>query len=79
MESVGLAQDGRCDLPLTQDDLGEATGLSVVHVNRTLQDLRGQGLLTFGQGRLTIHAWGALTRLADFQPDYLHLRAAKGA
>lgn len=74
-EEAGLAQDGSCPLPLTQGDLGEATGLSQVHVNRTLQELRAQGLISFGRGTLTIHDWDALVRVADFRPDYLHLRA----
>ncbi len=76
MEAVGLAQDASCDLRLTQLHLSEATGLSVVHVNRTLQDLRSQGLISFGKGRLTIHDWNALARVGEFRADYLHLRPA---
>ena len=72
MEAVGLAQDRSCHLGLTQEDLGQATGLSLVHVNRTLQDLRGQGLISFAQGRLTIHDWDRLVEVGDFRPDYLH-------
>jgi CRP-like cAMP-binding protein len=74
MEAVGLAQDASCDLRLTQVDLSEATGLSVVHVNRTLQELRKQGLISFGRGTLTVHDWEALARVGDFRSDYLHLR-----
>jgi CRP-like cAMP-binding protein len=77
MEAVGLAQDRSCHLGLTQEDLGQATGLSLVHVNRTLQDLRGQGLISFGQGRLTIHDWDALVEVGDFRDDYLHLREGR--
>lgn len=72
MEAVGLAQDGSCHLGLTQEDLSQATGLSLVHVNRTLQDLRGQGLISFGQGRLTIHDWDRLVEVGDFRDDFLH-------
>ena len=72
MEAVGLAQDKSCYLGLTQEHLGQATGLSLVHVNRTLQDLRGQGLISFGQGRLTIHDWGRLVEVGDFRDDFLH-------
>jgi CRP-like cAMP-binding protein len=72
---AGLAEQGdTCPLPVTQADLGEATGRSVVHINRTLQDLRAQGLIGFGQGRLTIHDWKALVELGDFRMDYLHLQ-----
>ena len=73
MEAVGRAKDGHCALPITQADLSDASGLSFVHVNRTLQDLREMGLITFGRGQLTIHDWDALALLADFRPDYLHL------
>ena len=76
MEEAGLAAQGSCALPLTQEDLSEATGLSHVHVNRTLQDLRARGLISFEQGRLTIHDWDGLARLGEFQVDYLHLRSA---
>jgi CRP-like cAMP-binding protein len=72
MEAVGLAQDKSCYLGLTQEHLGQATGLSLVHVNRTLQDLRGQGLISFGQGRLTIHDWNRLVQVGDFRDDFLH-------
>ena len=79
MEAVGLAQDQSCQLGLTQEDLGQATGLSLVHVNRTLQDLRGQGLISFGQGRLTIHDWDRLVQVGDFRSDYLHLGPVESA
>ncbi|TNC48544.1 Crp/Fnr family transcriptional regulator [Rubellimicrobium rubrum] len=79
MEAAGLAAEGTCALALTQAGLSEATGLSHVHVNRTLQDLRARGLVSFGQGQLTIHDWDALARLGEFTPDYLHLRSAAPA
>jgi CRP-like cAMP-binding protein len=75
MEAVGLVHDGGCYLGLTQTDLREATGLSSVHIHRTLQELRERSLLTFGQGRLTILDWAALARLGDFRTDYLHQHA----
>jgi CRP-like cAMP-binding protein len=77
MQVEGLAQDGTCPLPVTQADLSEATGMSAVHVNRTLQELRALGLIAFGHGTLTIHDWEALVELADFRSDYLHLRASE--
>jgi CRP-like cAMP-binding protein len=79
MEAAGLAQDRSCHLGLTQQHLSEATGLSAVHVNRTLQELRAQALITFGQGRLTIHDWDELARVGDFRADYLHLPRAQAA
>lgn len=46
-----------------------------MHVNRTLQELRTQGLISFGQGRLTAHDWDALARMGDFRANYLPLGA----
>lgn len=73
MDAAGLVQDGGCHLGLTQQHLSEATGLSPVHVNRTLQQLRAMGFLSFGQGRLTVHDWDGLRQVADFRSDYLHV------
>jgi CRP-like cAMP-binding protein len=73
MEAIGRTRDGSCALPITQADLSDATGLSVVHVNRTLKDLREMRLVTHTKGQLTIHDWEALMLLADFRPGYLHL------
>jgi hypothetical protein len=49
-------------------------GLSHVHTNRTIQELRRRGSISFAHGKLTIHDWDGLARLGDFQADYLHLR-----
>jgi CRP-like cAMP-binding protein len=74
LRAVGLTQDHSCSLPLTQEELGDACGLSTVHVNRTLQELRGDGLIAFHHGRLTILDWARLQEVAEFDPAYLHLR-----
>jgi CRP-like cAMP-binding protein len=71
LENLGLARNKTCDLPLTQLHLSQATGLSRIHVNRSCQELRKKGLLSFEHGRLIIHDWAALTRLAQFDPRYL--------
>ncbi|HVG47123.1 MAG TPA: Crp/Fnr family transcriptional regulator [Rubellimicrobium sp.] len=76
LDVVGLVEDGSCHVGLVQQDLSEAMGLSVVHINRTVQELRTRQLISFSQGKLTIHDWDGLARLGDFQPDYLHLRDA---
>jgi CRP-like cAMP-binding protein len=73
LNSVGLAQDGRCDLPLTQNDLAEATGLTAVHVNRTLQELRGDGLIELERKQLRILDLGRMMDVSAFDPNYLHL------
>jgi CRP-like cAMP-binding protein len=71
--AVGLCRDDSCDWPLTQNDLADATGLTAVHVNRTLQDLRGRGLVELRGKRLTIPDFAALAKVAMFDPAYLHL------
>ena len=79
MREVGLVEGGTCPFPVTQADLAEMSGLSPVHINRTLQTLREQGLISFGRGTLTIHDWDALVELGDFRSDYLHLEMPKAA
>jgi len=70
----GFASGDCCDFPATQEVLGEALALTSVHVNRTLQLLRQTGLVEFSGGRLTIHDFNRLADLAEFDPQYLHLR-----
>ncbi|KQP38319.1 Crp/Fnr family transcriptional regulator [Methylobacterium sp. Leaf104] len=72
LHAVGLARDFTCEMALTQGDIADAIGVSNVHVNRVLQELRGQGLLTLQGQRLVIHDWDALTNRAEFDPAYLH-------
>lgn len=74
MNAVGLVVNHSCRLPLTQYELGDALGISTVHVNRVLKDLRDSGMISLKSGRLTIHDWEALSKVADFDPSYLHLR-----
>jgi hypothetical protein len=73
LEAVGLTRGTSCDLPLTQAELAEATGLSPVHVNRTLQELRGLGLIVLKDRLLTIPSFEALADAALFTANYLHL------
>jgi CRP-like cAMP-binding protein len=70
---VGLSDDGGYELPLTQADLADVTGLTSVHVNRMLKKLRDEDLLTFRSGIVTIGDWDRLQRVAEFDPSYLHL------
>src|SRR3954451_24912106 len=63
-----------CDMPFTQAELADATGLSTVHVNRTLQELRGDGLITLRAGSLSVLDWDRLREAGEFNPTYLHLR-----
>jgi len=73
-ELVGLAHGNGCPLPITQTDLADICGMTIVHANRTLQTMRSMGLVTWQKGWLTIHDRQELARLADFDPGYLHLR-----
>jgi CRP-like cAMP-binding protein len=73
MRSVGLAQDHTCDVPITQAELGDALGLSTVHINRVLQELRGDGLIRLAGGTLTVLNWDGLKEVGDFDLTYLHL------
>jgi CRP-like cAMP-binding protein len=73
MGCAGLARGGDCDFPLTQAELGDAAGLSTVHVNRTLQELRGASLIELSNRRLRILDFEALKRVGLFHANYLHL------
>lgn len=72
---VGLTDDHRFTLPLTQEEIADAMGLTPVHVNRVLRRLREEGLATVHRGVLEIHDIDALRRASGFNPNYLHLRA----
>lgn len=61
-------------LPLTQEHIADATGLTAVHTNRTIQALRRDGLISFAYGRLVVHDWDALRLIGDFSDSYLHRR-----
>jgi CRP-like cAMP-binding protein len=68
---VGLADENSYRMPLTQELIGDALGLSVPHVNRTLRQLRDDGLVTIGEQRVVINDIDALSALADFETSYL--------
>jgi CRP-like cAMP-binding protein len=74
LERLGLVNGLACAAPLTQVDLGDAVGLSPVHVNRVLQQLRHDGLLDLRGKTLTILDRSALERAALFDPAYLQAR-----
>ena len=73
-KAAGLARGDTCPLPITQEDLADALGMSGVHANRTLMMLRTAGLVEFQGGLLTVRDWGRLVEVAEFDPAYLHLR-----
>ena len=73
LRAVGLSDGDRFRLPLTQPDLGEICGLTSIHVNRVLRDLREDGLCTLRGGVVEILNRPRLVRLGDFDPIYLYL------
>jgi CRP-like cAMP-binding protein len=75
MKQAGQLRDDGFDLPLSQVDLADLCGLSSVHVNRSLQALRAQGLIVLNQGHLAILDLPRLIEVAGFDAAYLHLLA----
>lgn len=73
LRAVGQIREDTCDFPLTQTDVADATGLTPVHVNRTLQELRKDGLITLQRRELIIHDLDQLVSACMFSPNYLHL------
>jgi CRP-like cAMP-binding protein len=73
MDWAGLVKDHGFQFPLTQEILADACGLSTVHVNRSLQSLRRDGLVVLENYLLTIPDIDALVAAAEFDPAYLHL------
>lgn len=71
LQHIGRARDGICDLPITQGELADATGLSTVHVNRVIQELRRDGLIELRGRSFTALDWEGLKSAAGFDPSYL--------
>ncbi|HWJ60110.1 MAG TPA: Crp/Fnr family transcriptional regulator [Sphingomicrobium sp.] len=72
LEMVGACEEGSCALPLTQVDLSEATGMTAVHVNRTIQELRARGLVEWNGRDVHVPDLEALKQIAMFDDNYLH-------
>src|SRR5918995_1478510 len=68
-EAAGLVHENSCALPLTQEFVADALGLTAVHTNRTLQALRETGVIEWRSGRLTVHDWPKLQEMAGFDPQ----------
>jgi CRP-like cAMP-binding protein len=71
---VGLADETGYDLQLTQTDLAECLGLTSVHVNRVLKELREQELVEFRGSRVKLMNVEGLRKVAEFDPGYLYLQ-----
>jgi CRP-like cAMP-binding protein len=78
LSAVGLVDGKEFSLPLTQSHLGEILGLSTVHVNRTLQELRRQKMIATEGRRFVLENLDGLRGIAGFDPSYLHYRPTRG-
>jgi CRP-like cAMP-binding protein len=73
LDTVGRAGKDSYEFPLTQRELSECLGLTVVHANRTIQELRRRGLVELENRQLTIVNRSGLEGVAEFDPTYLYL------
>lgn len=74
LNALGLMSGEEFDLPMTQEQLGDATGLTGVHVNRMLKSLAHDGLIHHNNRSISVVDWNALCKVGDFNPTYLHLK-----
>ena len=71
-EAAGLGTAQGFELPMTQQQIADATGMTTVHVNRTLRSLDQDHALSRSANQFRIHDWGRLCAIGDFDPAYLH-------
>jgi CRP-like cAMP-binding protein len=72
LEAAGLASDHCYELPMTQEQLADAVGLTSVHVNRVLKQLGEEGLIRRDRRSITILDWKRMREVGDFNERYLH-------
>lgn len=73
LDAMDLAKDYGYELPMTQEELGDAVGLTPVHVNRTLKALAAQGLIERKKRSISFPDWQKMREAGDFNGRYLHL------
>jgi CRP-like cAMP-binding protein len=73
LRAVDLVEGDAFNLPITQAELGDAVGISAVHVNRVLQELRAENLISWRGEVLKVLDWDGLQKAGEFDPTYLHL------
>jgi CRP-like cAMP-binding protein len=71
-EAAGMGSPERLELPMTVEQIADATGLTIIHVNRKLHELVGDEVIVRGKQRVEITDWPRICRIADFDPAYLH-------
>jgi len=72
LRNSGEAERSVWQFPITQEQIADATGLTPVHTNRTLQSLRRDGLITLSGGELSVLDWDRLAETGDFNERFLH-------
>lgn len=70
--AAGLGGPDRFDLPMTQEQIADATGMTPIHVNRMLAALGTEGVISRNKREVLITDWERMRRIADFDPAYLH-------
>jgi CRP-like cAMP-binding protein len=75
--AVGLVDRSSFPFPLTQIELGEACGMTSVHTNRMLQQLRREQAIRVSMKQVTVLDWDRLAEIAEFDPSYLYLGDVK--
>lgn len=73
LEAAGLSDHMSWELPMTQEQIADCTGLTPIHVNRMFKALGAEGLITRTRRSVTVNDWKALAKAGDFESSYLHL------
>lgn len=73
LKAAGLGDEDRFEFPLTQEQLGDAVGLTPVHVNRTLKSLTADGVVYRDRRTIGFSDWNTICAVGGFSPLYLHL------
>ena len=73
LEAAGLGDHMEWELPMTQEQIADCTGLTPVHVNRMFKTLGREGLISRTKRSVTVNDWKALAEAGDFESSYLHL------
>jgi CRP-like cAMP-binding protein len=72
LRTIGRLEGNSFEMPLTQEEIGEALGITAVHVNRVIRQLREDGIVELQRGRVTVLNEGKFREFADFDDRYLH-------
>jgi CRP-like cAMP-binding protein len=77
MRYAGVSTERSCELPMTQEQIADAVGLTAVHVNRTLKSLVEEGVIERDKRKISFTDWEKITEIGDFSALYLHLDQAQ--